>query len=240
MHKKLRSIFLALPFLLSCHLYGQTSSSGKGGAPQGISPSTIVRPPLGTPPDKLGPKPPDKDHGASGPVYQMAPQFSYRPIFMQPGILSLRGGGFVGVDHLYNVSGTIPVVVEMVKSDALIIGVTKESIQMMIEKNFEKEGISTLVKPSEGPPLPFFQMLIMVIQSDEAISAFCGGRLFEKVELERVALPAGVYFQAITWEYQNLISAAKEDIDKQINDAVSDIVQQFLSRYKYYKNITVQ
>ncbi|HRD55523.1 MAG TPA: hypothetical protein PLC42_03910, partial [Parachlamydiaceae bacterium] len=164
-------------------------------------------------------------------------QFSFRPTFTQPGILSLRGSGFVGVDHLYNVSGIIPVVVEFAKADDFAINVTKEKIQAFIEKAFEIDGISTAVRPSDGPPLPFFHMLVMVIPSGEGIAAFCEGRLFEKVEIERVALPTGVYFQAITWEYQNLISSSKADAEAQLDAAVAEIVQQFLTRYKYYRNI---
>lgn len=230
--------FLLLTAIYSSSLLAQNSTPSSN-LPSGTGPSTIQRPPLGLPPEKLGTKPipPGKDKKTQpGPILRPM-QFSFKPTFTQPGILSLRGSGFVGVDHLYNVSGTIPVVVEFAKSEGFSVNVSQEKIQAFIEKAFQLDGINTAVRPSDGPPLPFFHMLVMIIPSGEGIAAFCEGRLFEKVEIERVALPTGVYYQAITWEYQNLISSSKTEAEPQINAAIGEIVQQFLTRYKYYKNI---
>lgn len=202
---------------------------------QGTTPSSVVRPPLGG--GKTGLSKPKELEKEKPYMPARAPQLSFRPIFTQPGILSLRTGGFVGVDHLFNIGVNIPVVVEIVKSDNVLMTISREKIQQVIEKLFEAEGISPLVKPSEGPALPFFQVLLMIIPAGEGYSAYCSGRVFEKVNLDRVTLPGGVYFQAITWEFQNIIFASKEDSEKQIDSAIGDIVQQFLSRYKYYKNI---
>lgn len=234
--KKFIYLFINLSLFVTCSLYAQTSPGG-GGA---VGPSTINRPPLGSPPEKLGPKSssqpaPAKVVTPSAPPSK--PQFSYRPIFTQPGILRLGSGGFVGVDHLYNVSADIPVVVEIVKSESLVLSISKEKLQLVIERAFEREGITPTPKRSSGPSLPFFHLLIMVIPAGNGISAFCGGRLFEKVEIGRVVLPEDVYFQAITWEYQNLIFSSKEEGEKQIETAAIEIVEQFLSRYTYYKNI---
>lgn len=236
--RKICYFFLNISLFITCALNAQGATQQPAGG-QGVGPSTIYRPPMGKPPEKIGPKP----HGQTiptQPASQPKPQFSYRPTFTQPGILSLRSGGYVGVDHLYNISANIPVVVEIAQSENLILPVSKERVQMIIEKAFEREGINPIVRPSSGPALPFFQVLVMVIPAGDGISAFCSGRLFEKVELERVALPQGVYYQAITWEYQNLIFSSKEDSEKQLVSAIAEIVEQFLSRYKYYKNIKVQ
>jgi hypothetical protein len=236
MKQKMRLIILCGLCVVNLNVYSQQSSSGRSSNPKGTTtpqstgPSNIVRPPM-RPTPKINPE-------EQMPILQKEPEVSFRPVFFQPGILSLRGEGFVGVDHLYNVSGNIPVVVEIEKSANVAVSFSEEKIQQLIEQIFEREGINPIVKPSAGPALPFFQVLIMVIPAGEGFSAFCSGRLFEKVELERVALPQGVYFQAITWEFQNLVFASKEDSEKQIDAAVAEIVQQFLSRYKYYKNIT--
>lgn len=231
--KKIATILLtAATVFVNCNLYGQGTSS----APKTQSgPSQITRPPLRPAPSKPGDKKSETQF-PDGPT--KAPQYAYRPTFIQPGILTLRGGGFVGVDHLFNVSRNIPVVVELEKSDSVILELTKEKIQAIVEKAFQAQGISTTVLPSEGPALPFFHVLIMVIPAGDGISAFCAGRLFEKVELDRVRLPLGVYFQGITWEYQNLIFTSKGESEGEIETAVNEVVQQFLKRYQYYKNLT--
>lgn len=230
--KILNYALLCSSMVLFCNLSAQTTQKPSG---QGTTPSNIVRPPLGgRPADNTQGKDSEKEKPFSP---ERAPQFAFRPIFKQPGILSLRAGGFVGVDHLFNIGANIPVVVEIVKSDSVMMAMTRERIQQVIERLFEAEGISPMIKPSEGPALPFFQVLLMVIPAGEGYSAYCSGRVFERVNLDRVNLPAGVYFQAITWEFQNIIFASKEDSEKQIDSAIGDIVQQFLSRYRYYKNI---
>lgn len=230
--KRLNYVLLCSSMFLFSNLSAQAPQKPSG---QGTTPSSIVRPPLGGKPAE---KPQGKDFDKENTFTpQRAPQYVFRPIFTQPGILSLRGGGFVGVDHLFNIGLNIPVVVEIIKSDSVMLTITRERIQQVIERLFEAEGISPIIKPSEGPALPFFQVLLMVIPAGEGYSAYCSGRVFEKVDLDRVNLPAGVYFQAITWEFQNIIFASKEDSEKQIDSAIGDIVQQFLSRYKYYKNI---
>jgi hypothetical protein len=234
MNNNLRLIILCGLCFVNFNISAQSSSRGSGGKSspgnQSSGPSNIVRPPL-RPPIKVDPD-------APSPLSEKAPDISFRPIFFQPGILQLRGEGFVGVDHLFNVPGNIPVVIEIQKPAKLTFSITQEKLQTLIEAIFEREGINPAVKPSSGPALPFFQLLIMVLPAGEGYSAFCSGRLFEKVELERVALPQGVYFQAITWEFQNLVFASKSDYERQVDEAVAEIIQQFLSRYKYYKNIS--
>lgn len=238
MKKTLGLLLIGSSLMFQGQLFSQTTTGapGKSVPNQGVGPSQVERPPLGNPPEKLGPsKGPIKPEAPRPPP---APKYSIRPTFTQPGILSLRGSTFVGVDHLYNLSGTLPVVVEIVKSDSLTLSLTKEKVQGVVEQLFQADGLSTLIIPSDGAPLPFFNVLIMIIPSGDGVSAFCSGRVFEKVDIERVALPQGVYFQAITWEYQNMIFSSKEDSEKQITEAVKEIVQEFLTRYKYYKNIT--
>jgi len=233
--KKINFAILCGLLAINCQLIAQGSSSPGGGSSstkiKGTTPSTIVRPPL------VKPRVPEKEIELQN-DRGVVQRYTIRPIFTQPGILSLRAEGFVGVDHLFNVGSNIPVDVELVKSDSVMISITSEKIQAMVEKIFNSEGINPSVKPSTGPALPFFHILVMIIPSGDGHSAFCAGRLFEKVNLDRVTLPVEVYFQAITWEYQNLIYASKEDSEKQIESAIADIIQQFLSRYKYYKNIS--
>ncbi len=225
-------LLLTAAFFVNCNLYGQGSSAPPKSQ---AGPSTITRQPLKPAPPKPGDKKTETQF-PQGP--QRAPQYTYRPTFIEPGILTLRGGDFVGVDHLFNVSRNIPVVVELEKSDSILLQLTKEKIQLLVEKAFQAQSISTSVLPSEGPALPFFHLLVMVIPAGEGVSAFCAGRLFEKVELDRVNLPVGVYFQGITWEYQNLIWSSKEESEKQLEAAIVEIVQQFITRYQYYRNLT--
>lgn len=237
--KKISLILFFLAF--ACQIQAQGSKPSGGGSSSGsggVGPSNIVRPPMGPAPEKLGTpvRPAGKTGDKQSQPFTRAPQSTYRPIFTQPGIVVLKENGYVGVDHLYNVSGNIPVVVEIVRSEGLAFGASEGQIQGTVEAYFQRDGINTMANP--GVPLPFFQVLVMILPSGEGMSAFCAGRLFEKVTLDRVILPQSVYFQAITWEYQTIIYASKEDIDKQIMGVVGEIAQQFVSRYRFYKNMT--
>lgn len=234
--KKIPTLIFSFMLMAFLPLLAQTSKpSGGGGAGGGTNPSVITRPPLGgKPAERLGPKGPAQDDKPRTP-FERPTQSVSRPSFTQPGIVTVKENGAVGVDHLYNVSQNIPVIVEIVKSDSISLGVTERHIQSIVESYFQKTGIELQAKP--GPPLPFFQVLVMVLPTSDGMSAYCSGRLFESVTLDRVILPAGVYFQAITWETQTMVFSSREDIDKQIQSVCIEMTEKFLSRYTYYKTV---
>lgn len=235
--KKIPTLIFSFMLMAFVPLMAQTSKpSGGGGAGGGTNPSVITRPPLGgKPPERLGPKGPAESEKPRTPFERPVQSIS-RPSFTQPGIVTVKENGAVGVDHLYNVSGNIPVIVEIVKSNSISLGLTERQIQSTVESYFLKAGIEPQAKP--GPPLPFFQVLVMVLPTSDGMSAYCSGRLFESVTLDRVILPQAVYFQAITWETQTMVFSSKEDIDKQIQSVCIEMAEKFLERYTYYKTVS--
>ncbi len=234
--KKIQTLIFSFMLMAFLPISAQTSKpSGSGGAGGGTNPSVITRPPLGKPPERLGPKGPTQADKPRTPYERPAPSIS-RPGFAEPGIVTVNENGAVGTDHLYNVPANIPVIVEIVKSDNITLGVTDGQIQSIVESYFQKSGIQPQAKP--GPPFPFFQVLVMVLPTSDGMSAYCSGRLFESVTLNRVILPPEVYFQAITWETQTMVSSSKEDIDKQIQSVCIEMTEKFLSRYTFYKTVS--
>lgn len=237
--KKISTLLFSFMLMSSVPLIAQTSKpSGGGGGGGGTAPSVITRPPLGgKPPEKPGPKGPVQPEKPRTP-FERPVLTTSRPSFTQPGIVTVKDNGAVGVDHLYNVSGNIPVIVEIVKSDSITLGITERQIQSTIEAYFQKAGIEPQAKP--GPPLPFFHVIVMILPTTDGMTAYCSGRLFESVTLDRVILPPGVYFQAITWETQTMVFSSRDEIDKQIQGVCVEITEKFLSRYNYYKTVIAQ
>lgn len=199
---------------------------------QGIGPSDIKRPPLKPPAEKYVPQAP-----IPAPVYQAPPQPSSAvlPTFTQPGILSYQGGQWVGGDHLFNLSSNIPVVVDLVKSDKLQLDLTQEMLQKRLEAAFIKQGISVNVEATGRPPLPFFNLFVMVVPLGDGVTAYCSGRLFELVDNSRANLARGVFWQAITWEDQQLIVASPEQIISEITSTVDAIGASFLDSYNTFQ-----
>ncbi len=222
------------PFLTLMSLCCQLSLSAQGGS-GGIGPSDIKRPPLIRPPAKYVPQAPI-------PVPQQKvpdrPSSAISPTYSEPGILSYKNGQWAGADHLYNISNTIPIVVDFIKSDKIDISLTGEDLQKRIEAAFIKEGILVNVASTGRPPLPFFNIVVMIIPvGDGAATASCSGRLFEIVDNKRSNLENGVFWQAITWEDQQLVVSSVDQAANEIATTVDIIVKTFLDRYNYFQKI---
>lgn len=201
--------------------------------PTSIGPSDVKREPL-----VPKTKPTEKKAPLEAP--KQKPALLTLPSFTKPGIISFRGGRFEGTDHLYNLTNEIGVVVEIVKPEGKEIPFKKESIETYVKELFSTNGILPQFRPKVGPPLPFFNVVIMIIPAEEAFAVYCTGRLFEEVDLKRVNLEQGTYWQAITWEYQNLIFTPKDKLDEEVLGAIREIAENFVKRYKYFVSVRNQ
>lgn len=158
--------------------------------------------------------------------------------YPNPGIVAQRGGAWIGSDHLYNLTSNIDILVEIFKPDNVDIPITEEIIRSRVADIFKKGGITPIAEQVAGePPLPFFHVLVMIYPIDKGYVAYCEGRLFEKVQLDRIRLDDLTLLQGITWESQNLIVSPTSQIGEQISKSVDEIAETFVERYRFYDEI---
>lgn len=223
--KRYLFVFLLLSFASTGGLFAQQPTS--------IGPTDIKREPL-VPKQNA----PEKKAPLQAPK-QKLPSLAL-PSFTKPGVISFRGGRWEGTDHLYNLTNQIGVIVEIVKPENKEIPFKKESIENYVNELFSANGLKPRFIPKVGPPLPFFNVVIMIIPAQESFAVYCTGRLFEEVDLRRINLEQGTYWQAITWEYQNLIFTPEDTLDAQVLSAIREITDNFIQRYKYFVSIKNQ
>lgn len=161
--------------------------------------------------------------------------------YPNPGIVAQRGGGWVGSDHLYNLTDHISIVTEIFKPEKLTLSITEKQIHDQVADEFKKGGITPDATNKPGQPLlPFFHLLVMIYPIEKGYVVYCEGRLFEKINLERVRLDDLTAMQGITWESQNLIITPKDDLETHLDKSVDEIVKTFVERFRFYKDIKSQ
>lgn len=165
-------------------------------------------------------------------------QHSEKAEYLYPGILVNVGGVWEGGDHLLNIKNTIGVYVSINAPENEDIQITSQQIKDQVEKRFHEANIKpeTLVTPG-SPPLPAFQIQIFVYPIDKGYVAYCSGRLFESVVLDRFKMDSNMAFQAITWEKQRLLVTPKELFSEQLTLVIQDIAQTFAERFEVYERI---
>jgi hypothetical protein len=205
----------------------------------GANPSSINQPNTNPFPKA----PPQKEPPIHHPRMPLPPKPSKEagPPFTLPGIVGLKEGRWAGSDNLYNLNPDISIYVEVVLPEDQKIEVHENEIKARIQELFTKGNIKFvgLHEPGE-PPLPFFHVLVMINSLDQFMTAYCGCRLFEAVDLKRVVLEQGITFQAVTWEKQDLILASKKDFLPLLNRTIDDLAGAFVNRFEYFQNLRLQ
>lgn len=148
-------------------------------------------------------------------------------LFFYPGVIAAREGRWVGGDNFVNLSKAIPVQVNIIQAAGVEISLTKETLQMKVSQIFEKGGLSPL--SNANPPLPFFNLVVMIFPTADGLAASCQGRLFEKVNLDRIHFKDEV-FQAITWEQTNVVFGATDEFERMLSTTIEGIANNFISR----------
>lgn len=186
-------------------------------APVPTTPPPIPRPKLIIAPSDMSSKfPSNPSQSASG------------ELFFYPGVVSAKDGRWTGGDNFLNLSKSIAVQVNFIKSDSVEISFTQDKFQGLIASIFDKNGLSPN-GGSSNPPLPFFNLIVMIFPTADGLAAACQGRLFEQVQVSRVQLKNEV-FQAITWEQTNLVFGAFEDFEKMLTSTVESMANTFVTR----------
>lgn len=237
--KYLVSIYLlTFSILLTSGLlfgYGMSSGGGAGtsgglqpitpGVP-GTSSTTPSKTPAAPPATTTIPKKPGVKEGEKivSSVYE---------IFTVPGVVALRGDAWVGTENLYNLTPDLGLFVEFIESPNLNLPLRENTIKEKVSAIVRDSGISVrgnvLLKKT---PLPFLHCILMIMPIEKGFTAYCAIRLFEETRVSRVFLPTEVVWQTITWEKQEIIVSATEQITEQVTKTFEDLATSFVQRYR--------
>src|SRR5207244_233697 len=115
-----------------------------------------------------------------------------------------------------NLTKNIAVEVTLIKANDLKVTFSESTLRTSVENVLSKGGLSLGGGNSTSgkPPLPMFNLLVLLYPIQEGYVADCQIRLFEEVTLARVQLNRDTAFQAITWEQQNLVVGPKDEFEK--------------------------
>lgn len=187
------------------------------------------------PPQQAIQQPPPPKHEAPPPKPEEHPVV-LQSIFASPGVVELRGNQWVGSEHLFNLSNSIGIYVEVVQPPGQTSEVTESLLKSLVSEVFSNGGLSSRTSFMSGKsPLPFFHVLVMLQPIEKGFAVYCAGRLFEEVDVHRVHLRGNLTWQAITWEKQELLIFAEGQMKEQVSESIRKIATAFVERFKSYK-----
>lgn len=153
-------------------------------------------------------------------------------IYTTPGTATWQGNEWVGSDNLYNLSKNIGIEIEVIAPSRANISLSEDEIKEKLY-NLLKLGELTADSLATGVnPLPFLHVLIMVNPIEKGFAVYCAIRLFEQVDNKRVHFKPGVYWQAITWEKQELIITPPEALQSQVLKTLRDMARSFTESHR--------
>lgn len=217
--------------LSTCELSaaGSSTSSGSSSLP-GSTPTKIppvVYPKPQPPQQQLPPQP------YVPPPKPVVPAME-KP-FGMPGVVGLVDGKWVGTDYLGHLAKSITVNVEVVKGENTSVNIDTNAIQTKVETLLKDEGFTPHADVTEGPPLPFLHILVIVYAIDkDKFVIFCTTRLFEDIHVVRKDFKPAGYWQGITWENQDISVATADKLDAQVKSSVNTLIKAFIDRYQLY------
>ncbi len=199
-----------------------------------VAPQTQPKGATGQPKGATGKKPMPFKFSATGAT--AGPEQQVGAIYTSPGIATIQGGDWVGAEHLYGLSTDIRLVVEIVHPQGMTAPITKEWILEKVQPILIGGG----VQPRSGlspnqTPLPFLHFLVMINPIEKGYVAYCAARLFESVQVDRPNLKVDVTWQAITWEKQELMVFASEQLEIELAKAVEASATSFANKFKSYE-----
>ncbi|MBA3815818.1 MAG: hypothetical protein H0X29_04725 [Parachlamydiaceae bacterium] len=163
--------------------------------------------------------------------------------FGMPGVVGLRDGKWEGTDYLGHVSKNITLDVEVLKNDNTPVNVDISTLKGALTALLKNEGIIPHAELSEGPPLPFLHVLVIIYPVDkDKFVVFTTTRLFEEIQVVRKEFKPAGFWQGITWENQDISLATSEQLVAQVTSSTETLLKAFLERYKLYnkENIDVE
>lgn len=209
-----------------CEAYGSSSSSS---STSGSTPLPAF--PKLTPAAKSAANP--KLPAKSALPKKETQQTMEKPLGM-PGVVGIVNERWANSDYLGFLEPNFPFTVEVVlgKGSPRIDDASIENALMEVLKG---DNITTFANQSEGPILPFLHLLVMVYPIDKnSFAIFAALRLFENVTIKREKFEPAGYWQAVTWENQDMIVSTGEQLQAQINAIATKLATSFIKRYDEY------
>lgn len=156
-------------------------------------------------------------------------------VYTFPGVvIGGESGGWEGSDNVYNITENIGVSAEVIFNSSMKFPIQKEQIVRRVEEIFKTGGIHPQAVLQLGkPPLPLFNVVLMIQPIDKGYALLLSGNLLEEVDVKRVHLTQGAW-QAITWQREDLLVVATEDAPHQINKAIDELAFQFVKVYRHF------
>jgi hypothetical protein len=146
-------------------------------------------------------------------------------------MVMIKDNQWTGFDNFLNISRSFAVQVNLIKGEKVELDITTEELRQKITSVFQSDGLQINENGQEGkPPLPYYNMLVMIFPVRDGYTAACVARLFEEVSLERLRLQYGETYQAITWTQANLIVASTEEFKKLLISTVEGMASTFTKR----------
>jgi hypothetical protein len=206
----------------------QSQLPGATSQPQTVRPPTEVR----RPPETREPLPEIRRPPPPQPFEVPAGVIPY----LHPGLVSYRGGRWVGTDHLFNMTENIGVYVLIVKPEQFESTLTEANIQRNVEDIFRTGRINPRAFTLPGqPPLPLFLIQILLHPIPEGVAAGCAISLFEAVDPQRVFLERDTAFQAITWQRAAMLISPKATSTEDITMKINEIAEEFVNIFNRYR-----
>jgi len=217
--------------LLVCQpncVYGQTSTPG-GGSKSTIIPPSVSSPKAQAPAQAPAPT---KVHPFKPLPKPLLPVMS-KP-FGMPGVIGLVNGKWEGNDYLGHLSNQIGISIELLKGEGSP-DIDESSFEKIVSDLFTKESLTAKAAAKEGPPLPFFHILLIVYPVDkDKFVIFANGRIFEQIQVMRKNFNPAGYWQAITWENQDILLVNSTELNAQLKATVEKLAKGFIERYRLY------
>lgn len=211
---------------IAAHIDAQQQPSPVG--PPHSQPAKM--PPLTPPPAKKAEPTPVFHHLPSRHLPAMDKPFG------MPGVVGFKDGKWEGADYLGHVANAMSVSVEVVKGESYEgAKIDENALYSQVAAMLKSNGITPQAEVKEGPPLPFVHVLLMVYPVDtEKVLIYGSVRLFEAVQVMRKNFAPAGYWQAITWESQDMTLSAASQAAEGAKALVDGLTKGFIERYKLY------
>lgn len=229
----MKKILLVLTLIaLQLDGYMAMPSGTSSSAPSTTTPTKPAPKPRYTKPQML-PRPQHKDALVQRPGLQIP----MGRLFYHPGMVWLQNGHWLGADNFTNISKNMALQVDLVKAAEITSPVTEEAIRNKIATVFAQSGIAIIQGAGEGsiPPLPLFEMQVMVFPVKDGFAGACFSHLFEDAPPKRLKLGEGEVFQSITWQQANLVVSPSDGFEKLLLETVEAIANNFVKRLATYQ-----
>lgn len=155
--------------------------------------------------------------------------------FGMPGVIGVQNGKWAGTDYLGYVSNRIGVDVEILKGENTPNLPDSAALTTHASAILTKENLIPTAEASDGPPLPFLHILLIVYPVDkDKFVVFGTCRLFEQIQVMRKNFSPAGFWQGITWENQDINLTTTEHLETQIKSTIDKLVGAFIERYRLY------